>query len=149
MQQIQVPQFIDVEDKIFGPLTLKQFLYFIGAGVAGFFLYHLMVTILGLPLGFFLIFGAIFLGLAVALAFVKINDRPFVFVLMSALRFYSGSQLYVWKQQKHAAVAKPEEQKLSPDVAAIAKDPRLSQSKLKELAWSLDIKKPIDTPPQQ
>ena len=25
--QYQVPQFIEVEDKIFGPLTFKQFLY--------------------------------------------------------------------------------------------------------------------------
>jgi len=30
--QYQVPQFIEIEDKIFGPLTLKQFLYLAGGG---------------------------------------------------------------------------------------------------------------------
>ena len=144
MQQIQVPQFIDVEDKIFGPLTLKQFLYFIGAGVVAFFLYHLLVRVIGLPVGFFMIFGAVLLGLAVALAFVRVNDRPFVFVLMAALRFYSGSQLYLWKQEKRLASPSSQKKKLDPEVAALVKDPRLSQSRLKELAWSLDIKKSLD-----
>ncbi|TSC80302.1 MAG: hypothetical protein G01um101429_152 [Parcubacteria group bacterium Gr01-1014_29] len=32
MQQFQVPQFIEVEDKIFGPLTTKQFFYLLGGG---------------------------------------------------------------------------------------------------------------------
>ena len=144
MQQIQVPQFIDVEDKIFGPLTLKQFLYFVGAGVISFFLYHLFVRILKLPFGFFMIFGAAFLGLAAALAFIRINERPFIYVLKSALRFYSGSQLYLWKQEKRTAAPAAQEKKLSPDVAALVKDPKFSQSRLKELAWSLDIKKSLD-----
>lgn len=144
MQQIQVPQFIDVEDKIFGPLTLKQFLYFIGTGVVAFFLYHLFVRILGLPVGFFMIFGAILLGLAVALAFVRINDRPFIFTLLSAARFYSGSQLYLWKQEKKKATPQSRAEKLDPKVVALVKDPKLSASRLKELAWSLDIKKSLD-----
>lgn len=144
MQQIQVPQFIDVEDKIFGPLTLKQFLYFVGAGVAAFFLYHILVRILGLPVAFFMIFGAILGGLAVALAFVRVNDRPFIFVFLSALRFYSGGQLYVWKQIKRKPTAQAEAQKISPDIVALTKNPKFSQSKLKELAWSLDIKKPLE-----
>jgi hypothetical protein len=28
--QFRVPQFIDIEDKLFGPLTFKQFIYLAG-----------------------------------------------------------------------------------------------------------------------
>ncbi|MFM2424198.1 MAG: hypothetical protein RLZZ70_589, partial [Candidatus Parcubacteria bacterium] len=31
--QFEVPQFIEIEDKIFGPLTWKQFLY-VGGGLS-------------------------------------------------------------------------------------------------------------------
>jgi len=38
--RFQVPQFIEVEDKIFGPLTLKQFIYLAGAGGVVFVLWR-------------------------------------------------------------------------------------------------------------
>ena len=52
--QFQVPQFIDVENKIIGPLSLRQFLYLAGAGLISFmlFFYHTNVVMV-FNFGFF------------------------------------------------------------------------------------------------
>ena len=44
--RFQVPQFIEVEDKIFGPLTLKQFIYVFGGGGLCFVFYTFLPLIL-------------------------------------------------------------------------------------------------------
>lgn len=125
-----VPQFIEVEDKIFGPLTLKQAIYLAGgAGVAAFLFF---------TFGFFVavLIGGPIVALAMALAFFKINSRPFVLVLESAFYYTLRNKLYLWKkmQQKHQQEQAKEAEVAKPFV------PKLSDSKLKELAWSLDIK---------
>ena len=51
--QFQVPQFIEIEDKIFGPLTAKQFFYILGGGAIIFLLYVFfefwLLIVLGAP----------------------------------------------------------------------------------------------------
>jgi hypothetical protein len=127
-----VPQFIDVEDRLFGPLTLKQAIYLAGgAGFAG---------VMFLLFGFFfaVLIGGPVLGLAFALAFVKINNRPFVNVLESAAYYVTKNKLYLWKK---AAPKQTVTHDAETDIAASKQFvPKLSDSKLKELAWSLDIK---------
>lgn len=128
--QFKVPQFIDIEDKIFGPLTFKQFAYL--AGGAG--LVYLTVRLL--PAYIALLVAPIFGGLALALAFVKYNEKPFIQILESFVRFYSKSRLYLWR--KHSAPP----QKIPPQAAAHPLDRTLSESKLRTLSWTLDV---IDT----
>ena len=48
--RFQVPQFIDIEDKIFGPLTFKQFVYLAGGGGLAFLIYKSVPFMLALPL---------------------------------------------------------------------------------------------------
>ena len=52
--RFQVPQFIEVEDKIFGPFTFKQFIYIAGGiGVAGVlftFLPKFIALLIALPI---------------------------------------------------------------------------------------------------
>ncbi len=129
-----VPQFIDVEDKLFGPLTLKQFIYLTGGAGIGVVLYFF--------LGFFLalLIGAPFIMIALALAFVKINNRSFVFILESAVYFYFRRKLYLWKKTLRKVTHQAE---APAEVVAKPFVPRLSESKLKELAWSLDIKESL------
>jgi len=62
--QFQVPQFIEVEDKIFGPLTFKQFVYMAGGAGLAYLLWRVLPFLLAAPL----IMGAI--GLGAALAFL-------------------------------------------------------------------------------
>ncbi|OGN25460.1 MAG: hypothetical protein A3A13_03150 [Candidatus Yanofskybacteria bacterium RIFCSPLOWO2_01_FULL_43_22] len=127
--RFQVPQFIAVEDKIFGPLTIKQFVYLVGAGAASFVVYKflpLIVAILVIP---------VVLGLGIALAVGKVNSMPFVIVLESAIRYTLGSKLYIWHktEQPIKAAAKAE------NTDALLYVPKLSQSKLKDLTWNLDV----------
>lgn len=126
-----VPQFIEVEDKIFGPLTLKQAIY--AAGGVGFAVLNFVMF--GLFMAFLL--GGPVLVLAIALAFVKVNNRPFVDTLESAFYYTVKRKLYLWKKSERVQKAGDG---LPDTVAAKQLVPRMSESKLKDLAWSLDIK---------
>ncbi len=133
----QVPQFIEVEDKIFGPLTLKQFIYLAGSAGLAFLQYRALPGIIGIPL------GAVLLGFGVALAFYKPDGhRPFIFVVEQAFKYAMGPKLFVWKKQPKKVEARSEE--ISEIKAAEAFVPKLSNSKLRELSWSLDIHENMD-----
>lgn len=94
MAQFQVPQFIEVEDKIIGPLTLKQFLYLAAGGAAVFFGYFF------LSFGFFIIFSILIMAFSAALAFIKINGRPFSVFLKNFFGFIFKQKAYTWKKEE-------------------------------------------------
>lgn len=135
MQQFQVPQFITVEDKVIGPFTIKQFLY-VAAGA-------LLIIGMYLTLESFLFFPlAILIGsLASSLAFLKINEQPLPAVIKNALFYFLRPRLYIWKKEIPRA-EKPQE-KAKKEEAVVSRIPTLSESKLSDLAWSLDIKERI------
>ena len=91
--RFEVPQFIEIEDKIFGPLTWKQFVYILGGAGALFMLY---VT---LPFVIFLLIGTPLAALTFGLAFYKVNNRPFSIVLESFVTYLAGGRLYLWKKK--------------------------------------------------
>lgn len=134
--QFQVPQFIEVEDKIFGPLTLKQFIYLAGtAGLA--FLVYSLVSKLSTLVGIVAAIPIVAFGFA--LAFYKFNEKPLLNVIESAVKFYFSEKLYIWKKKeetKSIDTIKAAQQIVNPNFAI----PKLSDSKLKDLTWSLDIK---------
>ncbi len=125
--QFKVPQFIDVEDKVVGNLSFKQFAYL--AGGAG--LSYIAIKLLPGIIALFVV--PALAGLALALAFVKVNDKPFVRTLEAFIKYYSKSRLYLWKKQENK-VKKAEELKENNPLRAT-----LSESKLKTLSWSLDV----------
>lgn len=139
--EYQVPQFIEVEDKIIGPLTLKQFIYIAGAGglCVIFFVY--------LPIFLALLFAAPIAGLAAALAFYKVNGKPFIEVLEAGFNYYTGAKLFLWKHknvditERSAAVAAAAAAEAEAAARTPKGTPKLTRGKLSELAWSLDIKK--------
>jgi len=129
--QFQVPQFIEVEDKIFGPLTFKQFLYLLGGGGISFVIWK------SLPIFLAVLLIAPIVGLSLALAFYKNNNRPFIGMLESMFKYSVGGKLYVWKKE-------PKKLETQADVAEKGAEslyiPKLSDSKLKDIAWSLGVK---------
>lgn len=132
MAQYQVPQFIEVEDKIFGPLTLKQFIWLAGGGG----LCLLMFTLL--PLYLTVLLGIPVLAFSAGLAFFEINGRPLIHAVEHATGYFFGSKLYLWKVHKEGTPA-------AGKAAPVAKPsnlpvPKLSESKLRDLSWSLNIK---------
>ncbi len=129
--RFQVPQFIEVEDKIFGPLTFKQFIYLAGAGgiaVAAFSF---------LPKFFALLISAPVVILGLALAFYKINNRPFIFMVESFFKYFSKERLYIWKKADKKPIRTKDGDTANPMVYI----PKLSNSKLKDLSWELGVKK--------
>ena len=138
----QIPQFIEVEDKIFGPLTIKQFLYLTGgAGLS-----YLLYAVINQYVPFFLIIILVIpiLAFAVALAFYKVNGKPFIDTVEFAFKYYVGSKLYIWKKEPKKVV-----QKDDPTAQGNLIVPRLADSKLKDLSWNLDISQTLTSANQQ
>ncbi len=129
--QFKVPQFIDIEDKVFGPLTFKQFAYL--AGGAGF----AYLSMKFLPAFVAIVLVPAFAGFALALAFFKYNEKPFIYTVESFIKYYLRSRLYLWRSQQ-----KVETKKSIP--AAPTNRATLSESKLKTLSWSLDVQNPTN-----
>ena len=132
--QFQVPQFIDVEDKLFGPLTFKQFVYLVGGAGLCFLIYVFVPGILAY------LFIAPVAALALALAFWEINKKPFIFTLEAAIKYTFNKKIYIWKKHSPQNTAPEEEKKTIADELLV---PKLSDSKLKDLSWSLDVHKKI------
>ena len=137
--EYHVPQFIEVEDKIVGPLTLKQFIYIAGAvGLCVVFFFYL-------PIIFAILLSIPVIALAGALSFYKVNGKPFVQILEAGFTYY---KLFLWKHQE----ATKKQQRIQAEERAVKEaareaaqakpgEPRLTRGKLSELAWSLDVKK--------
>lgn len=94
----QVPQFIDIEDKIVGPLTLKQFLIYFAAVML------LIPVYLFSDLSLFLTLALPVLGIAAAFAHFKPGGKSLARFLAAAAAFASRSRLWVWRR---TAQAKP------------------------------------------
>jgi len=134
----QIPQFIEVEDKIFGPLTVKQFLYLGGSAALAYMIYNYFPWFLSyLICPLLIIFG-------VLLAFYKINNKPFINIVEAFIRYTIGAKLYIWKRGEAKKKTAAEGGDAAPDVSAIFV-PKLSDSKLKDLAWSLDVNEKISS----
>ena len=131
----QIPQFIEVEDKIFGPLTIKQFLYI--AGSLGF----AYIAFAYLPWFFSYLLSPALVIFGLLLAFYKVNNKPFINIVEASIYYWLGAKLYIWQRVEKRAEEK-KKQDIAPDVSAIF-IPKLSDSKLKDLAWSLDVNEKI------
>lgn len=108
--QFPVPQFTDVEDKLIGPLTLKQFGIIFGAGIFIFLAYSASKS---LPV---LIIFVILFGLpALGLAFAPFNGRPIYNCFGPFFRFFTSPKLLVF--HKEALVLHPSAKLKEADLA--------------------------------
>lgn len=92
MQQFVVPQFIDVEDKIFGPITTRQFLILLAASLGIFLAFRFF------DFALFVIFLIVVGGGALILAFVKINGQNFHMFLLNIFQTIKKPSLRVWNK---------------------------------------------------
>ena len=90
MQQFVVPQFIDVEDKIFGPVTTRQFVILLVSGLTLFIIYKLADTSL------FIFLLAIIGGGSLVIAFVKINGQSFHYFILNLIQTMRRPSLRIW-----------------------------------------------------
>ena len=92
MQQFMVPQFIDVESKILGPITARQFVLMIIGGAIGF------ITFRYANVGTFIIVALILVLLVFLFGFFKINGSPFHVFLINLTMTFKRPTLRVWNK---------------------------------------------------
>mgnify|MGYP001168160442 CR=1 FL=1 len=90
MDRFVVPQFIDVEDKIFGPITIRQFIILLVAGLFLFIAFKLADFML------FLFLLVLVGGIALVLAFVKINGQTFHYFILNIIQTIRKPSRRIW-----------------------------------------------------
>ena len=99
--RFQIPQFIEAEDKLIGPLTFKQFIYIaIGSGIA-FALFFV------LAFWFWLILVLLIGAISLSFAFLIFNGRPLAVTLMLALKYYWAPRIFLWRKEEHEIGYRP------------------------------------------
>lgn len=129
----QVPQYLEVEDKIIGPFTLKQFIILLIGGGIIFLLYNLLTfsvfIIIAMPIALF----------TLLLAFYKIGHQKFTQFVANFLNFISKPNIYTWKKQP------PKEPEEEPLPQIVKKTEPLKQQpekeNLEEAQWKTEIQK--------
>ena len=130
--RFEVPQFIEIEDKIFGPFTWKQFVYLCGGiGVAA-------VTFLATPIFIFAIIGMPASAIAFLLAFYPVNNRPFSIFLESVFSFYKSNRIYHWRKKKENLYSAENHISVEPDTQKIQAPPK-REGGINSLARQLEL----------
>lgn len=133
MQQFTVPQFIDVEDKIIGPVTTRQFIIMLATGLLIFILYKLLVFTA------FIMFGLLLFGIGGTVAFLRINGQPFHFFLLNLIQTSRRPRLKIWDKELTASeLAGLMAQKPAATRSVPARKEAYTSSRLAEIALTVD-----------
>ncbi|MDO9399411.1 MAG: PrgI family protein [bacterium] len=134
MQQFTIPQFIDVEDKIIGPITTRQFVILL----AGAMLIAVFYKIFDFTL--FIVASISVLIIAVAFSFIKVNGRPLHFFILNITQTLKRPGVRVWNHTigKIEAEYEVEDKKQIEQVIPSAR--RYNASRLAELSLIVDTK---------
>ena len=90
--RFQVPQFVDIEDRIIGPFTLKQFLMYVVAAM-------LLVPVYVLSdMSLFITVALPVMGIAAAFAHLKVNGLTLAEMAAYSITYYTQGQLYIWRR---------------------------------------------------
>ena len=133
MQQFTIPQFIDVEDKIFGPITVRQFVIMLAC---------LLLSALAYKLADFALFlteTILFFAAGGTVAFLRVNGRPFHYFILNIIQTLKKPKTRVWNSRlgKEGKELKEEAAELK-QTAKIQPKPLYARSKLAELALMVD-----------
>ena len=93
MDQFMVPQFIDIEDKIFGPITTRQFVICLVGGTLIFVFFKL------LSFWWFTAAGVLIFAATGTIAFLRVNGQPFHFFLLNLIQTLRRPGLKVWDKR--------------------------------------------------
>lgn len=133
MHQFTVPQFIDVENKIIGPITTRQFVTLLSAAVVIAIFYKIF------DFSLFVTAGLGVLAIASCFAFVKINGRPFHFFVLNIVQTLRRPRLRVWNNR---LLAIEHTQKIDLKIGEAKPLPKeyYKKSRLAEIALVVDTK---------
>lgn len=135
--QFSVPQFIDVEDTVVGPLTVKQTVI-LGVGAMIVFISSTVFV------GFIAVLIAVPTVIAsVALAFYKPNGRPLYVLIANYFAYVFKPKLYIWRREPEGILIKRGIMKEALKDNISAEHKIISRNRLQELAWVLDTQQSI------
>jgi hypothetical protein len=139
MGQYKVPQNVETEDKILGPLSIKQFIYLIIAVLWAFLMWRLftwflpLAVLLALPVS----------GFLVLLAFGSREGVPFEDYVVAFIRFLTLPRKLEWqKDDSKEMVVKDTKLKVAPEVQA----KNVTKGQLKQLAAIIDTRGGVKDP---
>lgn len=89
--QYRVPQHIDQEDKVLGPLTFVQLIYALIGGAI------LLILFAILPIGLFTILAIPLIALTAAFALLKVQDQPFSRFFVAILVYLKLPKHRIWQ----------------------------------------------------
>lgn len=137
--EFQVPQFIETEAKIAGPLTFRQFLYLGSVGALLVFLYFVVGK---KSLVAFIFIAAILGGGAIAFAFLKIGGRPTLTVLLNFFDFSFAPKIYLWRKKtiSPTLIKKAEEPKTEEKTEETTPLKIAERSQLKKLSTQIETR---------
>jgi len=133
MQQFTVPQFIDVENQIIGPITTRQFMILLAGAIIIAISYKLV------DFSLFVTIAVIVLIICATLAFVKINGRPFHLFVLNIIQTWRRPGIRIWNNQARVNEQPEKVTIISSSYKAVAPRP-YKKSRLAELALIVDTK---------
>lgn len=129
----QVPQYLNIEDKIIGPLTIKQFIYLLLGGGVIFLLFSILkfsiFIIVAIPVALFTLLAT----------FYKTNNQKFTQIVSNFLGFISKPNIYTWK--KSSTTNKKSEEPVPKIIKRAKPKKKAPENKLQELWWKVEIRK--------
>jgi hypothetical protein len=134
MLQYNVPQFVDQQDEVIGPLTIKQFMFLVIGTVITGLLWPVTPNII-----FFFIFAVPVILLSIMFAFVKIRGQTFFTFVINVGVFFVEPQLFLWSRDpasQSEIIVRKTVQKTDQDT--VEKEKEYSQQRVEEIAWVLD-----------
>lgn len=126
--QFIVPQFIENEDKIIGPITVRQFLICLVAAGILFVEYKVLTT------AYFILAAVITAALAGVFGFLKINGQPFHFFFLNFIQSQIRPALRVWNKNMSWEMMSKAKVVGLPVAEQTLKKPRPSSTRLRDLA---------------
>jgi hypothetical protein len=132
-RQFVVPQFIDVESKIFGPITMRQFVTILVAVFLEFIIYKLS------DFALFLVLTAVVVPIAGAIAFMKVGGIPVPHFLLNLIQSFKKPKIRVWDKSLNDAEMKQYLKKpiTVEKIVAVRKE-MIASSRLAELSLIVD-----------
>ncbi|OQA35506.1 MAG: PrgI family protein [Parcubacteria group bacterium ADurb.Bin326] len=134
MQQVVVPQFLDVEDKIIGPVTVRQFIEMVIGAIFIAILYRLLY------LPYFLASAFVVFSIIMIIAFAKINGQVFHIFMLNFFQTMINPKLKIWRKKATLKEIRDDLAKPKEDVLRSVKMSRrpVSSSRLSEIALIID-----------
>jgi hypothetical protein len=132
--QFPVPQFTEVEDKIIGPLTVKQFLILVVTAGVIFFCYSLTKD--------YYVTGAAFVLAGIpglAIAFGQFNGRPMYASITVFLNYWTRPKFFTFqKQAASSAVTNVKDLEQKPEVKSGDASGEDAHTRLKKIQYQLE-----------